>query len=62
MLKAVNDPQRTFKASGKLHFQDLTVSVGSGLPDGMNLFSDLWPHLISENVLWSNFALLFLKN
>ena len=41
MPKAVSDPQRTFKASGKLHFQDLAVSVGSGLPDGMNLFSDL---------------------
>lgn len=41
MPKAIRDPRRTFKASGKLRFQDLTVSVGSDLPDGMDLLSDL---------------------
>lgn len=41
MHKAISDLQRTFKAPDNLCFQDLTVFVGSGLPDGMDMLSDL---------------------
>lgn len=42
MPKAVSDPQRAFEAIGKLCFHvDATVFVGSGLPDGVDVLSDL---------------------